>query len=66
MELARVILPIFGYDGQTWLAIIKTNNSELLRPVKLLFRLKIEIAISEKSVESVPVVISRSVKPSKK
>ncbi|GFS44758.1 integrase catalytic domain-containing protein [Nephila pilipes] len=41
-NLARVLKVIPGRDGQIRLALIKTENSELLRPVQRLYRLELE------------------------
>ena len=67
-NLAKVIKVIPGRDGQIRLAMIKTKNSELLRPVQRLFRLEMENPVSEKGNEPIPVVTSsgRIVKTSNK
>ena len=67
-NLARILKVIPGCDGQVRLAIIKTNFSELLRPVQRLFRLEIENSVSEKKDESAPIFTSsgKTVKPVKK
>ncbi|GFS94030.1 integrase catalytic domain-containing protein [Nephila pilipes] len=44
-NLARVLKVIPGRDRQIRLAIIKTENSELLRPVQRLYRLDIVSAL---------------------
>nr|XP_042913497.1 uncharacterized protein LOC122273503 [Parasteatoda tepidariorum] len=41
-NLAKVLKVIPGRDGHTRVALVKTENSEILRPVQRLFRLELE------------------------
>ncbi|GFU25831.1 integrase catalytic domain-containing protein [Nephila pilipes] len=53
-NLARVLKVIPGRDGQIRLALIKTENSELLRPVQRLYRLELENPVVKTGDEPIP------------
>ncbi|GFS50798.1 integrase catalytic domain-containing protein [Nephila pilipes] len=53
-NLARVLKVIPGRDGQIRLALIKTENSELLRPVQRLYRLELENPVEKTGDEPIP------------
>ncbi|GFU40285.1 integrase catalytic domain-containing protein [Nephila pilipes] len=55
---ARVLKVIPGRDGQIRLALIKTENSELLRPVQRLYRLELENPVVETGDEPIPLTTS--------
>lgn len=57
-NLARVTKVIPGRDGQIRLALVKTSNSELLRPVQRLFRLELDNPVSKVDDEIVPLTTS--------
>ncbi|GFU23941.1 integrase catalytic domain-containing protein [Nephila pilipes] len=57
-NLARVLKVIPGRDGQIRLALIKTENSELLRPVQRLYRLELENPVVETGDEPIPLTTS--------
>ena len=67
-NLKRIIKVTSCRGDQIRLAIIKTDNSWLLRPVQQLFRLEIKNPVLEKSDEIIPIVTSggRIAKPPKK
>ncbi|GFS89113.1 integrase catalytic domain-containing protein [Nephila pilipes] len=53
-NLARVLKVIPGRDVQIRLALIKTENSELLRPVQRLYRLELENPVVKTVDEPIP------------
>ncbi|GFS42632.1 integrase catalytic domain-containing protein [Nephila pilipes] len=55
---ARVLKVIPGRDGQIRLALIKTENSELLRPVQRLYRLELENPVVKTGDEPIPLTIN--------
>ncbi|GFT45955.1 integrase catalytic domain-containing protein [Nephila pilipes] len=57
-NLARVLKVISGRDGQIRLALIKTENSELLRPVQRLYRLELENPVVKTGDEPIPLTTS--------
>ncbi|GFT21924.1 integrase catalytic domain-containing protein [Nephila pilipes] len=57
-NLARVLKVIPGRDGQIRLALIKTENSELLRPVQRLYRLELENPVVKTGDEPIPLTTS--------
>ncbi|GFU40263.1 integrase catalytic domain-containing protein [Nephila pilipes] len=54
----RVLKVIPGRDGQIRLALIKTENSELLRPVQRLCRLELENPVVKTGDEPIPLTTS--------
>ncbi|GFT47090.1 integrase catalytic domain-containing protein [Nephila pilipes] len=54
----RVLNVIPGRDGQIRLALIKTENSELLRPVQRLYRLELENPVVKTGDEPIPLTTS--------
>ncbi|GFQ86514.1 integrase catalytic domain-containing protein [Trichonephila clavata] len=64
-DLARVEKLIPGRDGQIRLAVVKTVNSEFLRPVQRLFRLEMDSPVLSVADDSASVVTRRGrlVKP---
>ncbi|GFY60494.1 hypothetical protein TNIN_358861 [Trichonephila inaurata madagascariensis] len=64
-DLARVEKLIPARDGQIGLAVIKTANSEFLRPVQRLFRLDTDSPVLSVAVDSTSVITksSRLAKP---
>ncbi|KAG8186533.1 hypothetical protein JTE90_023959 [Oedothorax gibbosus] len=50
-SMARVLKLITGKDGHKRLALIKTETTELLRPVQRLYRLELDIPINDKAEE---------------
>ncbi|GFU03907.1 integrase catalytic domain-containing protein [Nephila pilipes] len=57
-NLARVLKVIPGRDGQIRIALIKTENSELLRPVQRLYRLELENPVVKTGDEPIPLTTS--------
>ncbi|GFS37118.1 integrase catalytic domain-containing protein, partial [Nephila pilipes] len=57
-NLARVLKAIPGRYGQIRLALIKTENSELLRPVQRLYRLELENPVVKTGDEPIPLTTS--------
>ncbi|GFT45298.1 integrase catalytic domain-containing protein [Nephila pilipes] len=57
-NLARVLKVIPGRDGQIRLALIKTENSELLRPVQRLYRLELENPVVKTGDKPIPLTTS--------
>ncbi|GFS47781.1 integrase catalytic domain-containing protein [Nephila pilipes] len=57
-NLARVLKVIPGRDGQIRLALIKTVNSELLRPVQRLYRLELENPVMKTGDEPIHLTTS--------
>ncbi|GFU43681.1 integrase catalytic domain-containing protein [Nephila pilipes] len=55
---ARVLKVIPGRDGQIRLALIKTENSELLRPVQRLYRLELENPVVKTGDKPIPLTTS--------
>ncbi|GBN15008.1 hypothetical protein AVEN_78237-1 [Araneus ventricosus] len=64
-NLARVLKLIPGRDGDTRLVLVKTQNSEFLRPVQRLYRLEIENPVVKGKDNVIPLATSsgRVVKP---
>ncbi|GFR17758.1 hypothetical protein TNCT_267191, partial [Trichonephila clavata] len=59
-DLARVEKLIPGRDGQIRLAVIKTANSEFLRPVQRLFRLEMDSPVLSVADDSTSVITRSS------
>ncbi|XP_035233685.1 uncharacterized protein LOC118205506 [Stegodyphus dumicola] len=57
-NLARVIRVIPGRDGNIRVALVKSNNSEFLRPIQRLFRLELDNIIDNTQNEQVPFTTS--------
>ncbi|GFU20542.1 integrase catalytic domain-containing protein, partial [Nephila pilipes] len=57
-NLARVLKVIPGRDGQIRLVLIKTENSEMLRPVQRLYRLELENPVVKTGDEPIPLTTS--------
>ncbi|GBO33784.1 hypothetical protein AVEN_31649-1 [Araneus ventricosus] len=64
-NLARVLKLIPGRDGNIRLVLVKTQNSEFLRPVQRLYRLEIEHPVVKEKDNVIPLATSsgRVVKP---
>ncbi|GBO33347.1 hypothetical protein AVEN_181333-1, partial [Araneus ventricosus] len=64
-NLARVLKLIPGRDGNIRLVLVKTQNSEFLRPVQRLYRLEIENPVVKGKNNVIPLATSsgRVVKP---
>ncbi|XP_035206802.1 uncharacterized protein LOC118181717 [Stegodyphus dumicola] len=57
-NLARVIRVIPGRDGNIRVALVKSNNSEFLRPIQRLFRLELDNRIANTQNQQLPFTTS--------